>query len=442
MTSIGQEPGLAQRDVGNLLAGPFRQLIPNALIRQWATATGHTWHETLFNPVATLWACVEKQLAGHSARQIEDHLAQLAPEHAEETRDGKDFCQARARLPLEVWPQALRHVAAQVQGSARWRGLELAIIDGTTACMPRTPQNWAYFGSATNQHGQGRMPLVRMSFLVIAGVISAVRGDPYLISELAQALRLLPQLPGRTLLLADALYGSYLNVGLVRQRDSDLLCPRKKRRGGTRLKNVGPGEWIERWDRPRGAHTHWPELLETLPATQDLRVLIRIVHRPGYRDFELVLCTTLLDPQQYPAEELTLLYLRRWDIELDIRTLKLQHGLQCLTCKNPDTVLREIYAACLSFNCVRCLMSQTNHTVRELSHTRAVALLLAGAQRMTAASPQTLPRLFRELLLVIGQCRLVHQLRPPEPRQLVRIVRHYPLLACSRATWRAIQHAA
>jgi len=48
--------------------------------------------------------------------------------------------------------------------------------------------------------------------------------------------------------------------------------------------------------------------------------------------------TTLLDPEQYPAEELIELRLTRWMVETNIRHLKITLGMEELKCKSLEAV--------------------------------------------------------------------------------------------------------
>ena len=43
-----------------------------------------------------------------------------------------------------------------------------------------------------------------------------------------------------------------------------------------------------------------------------MREIIRRVNKPGYRVKELVIATTLLDAQEYAADEIVELYGKRW----------------------------------------------------------------------------------------------------------------------------------
>jgi hypothetical protein len=176
--------------------------------------------------------------------------------------------------------------------------------------------------------------------------------------------------------------------------------------------------------------------LTGLPDYVDVRVIQKVVHRRGYRDYTLVLYTTLLDHREYPAEDIVALYLRRWSIELDIRTLKLQHGLSGLTCKSPGTLEREIYSACLAFNCVRATMAETGQQVHRLSHALAVRQLARTDAKMTFAAPAMRKALFSAMLLLIGAALLPNQFRPPEARAVVHSTRRFPYLKCTRKQWR------
>jgi hypothetical protein len=232
------------------------------------------------------------------------------------------------------------------------------------------------------------------------------------------------------------LYGSFLNLVLITRRGSHLICARHANRKGQRLKRLGHRDWLERFSKPRPVHCHRPELLLGMPEFIDIRKIERVVHRKGYRDYTLVLYTTLLDPRLYPAEDIVRLYLRRWAIELDVRALKTQHGLSNLTCKSPETVLREIYSCCLAFNCVRATMAQTGHSAHRLSHKTATEILCRTDVEMTYASAPLRAALLRCMLEQIGAAILPIPTRGPEPRALVHTIRRFPYLKCTRRQWK------
>ncbi len=84
-------------------------------------------------------------------------------------------------------------------------------------------------------------------------------------------------------------------------------------------------------------------LYAQLPEELLIRELRVKVQRPGYRVEDLVLVTTLLDPQEYSKEEVADLYLERWNIELDLRSIKSVMQMDVLRCETPAMVEKEIW---------------------------------------------------------------------------------------------------
>lgn len=74
-------------------------------------------------------------------------------------------------------------------------------------------------------------------------------------------------------------------------------------------------------------------------------VRVRHPHR-GFRTRELVVVTTLLDPVAYPARDVGQLYRARWNIELDLRSLKVTLGVGVLRCKSPGWSARRCVGTC------------------------------------------------------------------------------------------------
>ena len=67
--------------------------------------------------------------------------------------------------------------------------------------------------------------------------------------------------------------------------------------------------------------------------------------------------TTLLDAEQYPPEEIALLYRRRWQAELHLRSLKIVLQMDQLRCKTPERVRNEFWTHLLGYNLIRGVMA-------------------------------------------------------------------------------------
>ena len=56
----------------------------------------------------------------------------------------------------------------------------------------------------------------------------------------------------------------------------------------------------------------------------------------------MVIVTALLDPNEFSKEDLADLYRARWNNELDLRSIKSVMKMECLRCKTPELVRKEI----------------------------------------------------------------------------------------------------
>jgi Transposase DDE domain len=232
----------------------------------------------------------------------------------------------RARLPWQIFADLMRRVlrprATRRQREAFWRGWRVVAIDGTQFSLTNTPQITAAVEKARTRRGRAAFAKIWTAVLLEVGLhnplAAAIGRDGE--SEWALAQRLLAQLPTRALLLGDRLYGvaaflTHARAACARVGSHFLLrasrCtkPRvhKRLRDGTRLIQVAL--------RAR----HNPTRIIEWLAVREIRVR---VGRPGHREHELRLWTSLIDPRTAPALELAQLYAQRWEHELYFRELK------------------------------------------------------------------------------------------------------------------------
>jgi hypothetical protein len=97
---------------------------------------------------------------------------------------------------------------------------------------------------------------------------------------------------------------------------------------------------------------------DQLPERLQLRELRCHIHQPGFRAKTITLVTTLLDPPPYTLEALATLYLARWRIATNYAHLKTTMGLDVLTCKTVDGVLKELISFALIYNLVRLVRGE------------------------------------------------------------------------------------
>ena len=93
-----------------------------------------------------------------------------------------------------------------------------------------------------------------------------------------------------------------------------------------------------------------------LPESLLVRELRYRVTQRGFRVREVTLATTLLDAERYPAAELAKLYLKRWEIETNLRHLKQTLHMDVLRTKTVDGIHKELAMFAIVYNLVRLVM--------------------------------------------------------------------------------------
>jgi hypothetical protein len=425
---------------------PVQRFISAEQVEAWCREIGYVWRDRVFGPMVTLLACIRKELyPGTSARQLEDWIASFGIGDPEDSRDGHDFCEARKRLPLEIFVRALQKLANTVAAKAKRRfGLAVYNLDGTGLKAPRTKANCAAFGHTSSGLGQSVLPVVRILCLICAGtgtVVQLAMGS-WKDSEMRLFLDMLDSFAQNIIVVGDTAFGSYLALCKLRAHGCHGVFRNHRTRRKQCIERLGADDELHLMRRPDPCDSAFPDWIRQAPAQQIIRVIRRMVHRPGYKSYEVEICTTMLDPIAYPADELILIYLERWNIEGDIRTIKHAFDLDRLTAKTPEVIKREIYSGLLAYNFVQATMSLSEKDVRTLSTTRARELLLSCCDQMRDAPTVRLPAIYRRLLSLIRGARAPFQERLPEPRCVIINNNRYRKLKGSRALWKLKNHAA
>ncbi|HXJ59799.1 MAG TPA: transposase, partial [Verrucomicrobiae bacterium] len=154
---------------------------------------------------------------------------------------------------------------------------------------------------------------------------------------------------------------------------------------------------------------------------------------------------TLLDAQQYPAQDLAELYVRRWQIELCFRHIKTSMGMEVLRCKSPQMVHKELEMFFIAYNLIRYLMAQAGaiHAValERLSFKGTVDSLRQFSMAIAQArSKKKQNRLLARLLEVIANDEVPDRPGRREPRARKRRPKSYQLLNRPRHLMKEVPH--
>jgi len=146
-----------------------------------------------------------------------------------------------------------------------------------------------------------------------------------------------------------------------------------------------------------------------------------------------VLVTTMLDARKVRKSELSELYARRWQVELDIRNIKTTLGMDVLRCLTPPMVAKELWVYLLAYNVIRLLMAQAARNAgvhpRELSFKHTVQMWTEWTSQTLHAQPAHRAEFFR----LIAQLTVGNRPGRIEPRARKRRPKSYPWLKVPRA---------
>jgi len=279
--------------------------------------------------------------------RIENHLF----EQTGELLSAPAISQRRQRLPWQLF-RDLMAAGLQPQANRRrhpeafYHGYRLVGLDGTCFGVHNVPRLVSALGKASSRRFKAAFALVRTVVLVELGLhnpIAAAIGREGE-SEMALAWGLIEQLPSRSLLLADRLYGTPLFIGILLARCLEVhgeFLVRIRRRLKTRLIEVLPdGSAVVELRVPCD---------DGQPCTFLVREIRGRVSGRGSKVTSLRLWTSLLDSAAHPAAELLALYAQRWEVELTIKELKVEvHGGDRLASYTVDTAAQEIAALLLA----------------------------------------------------------------------------------------------
>ena len=272
---------------------------------------------------------------------------------------------------------------------------------------------------------------------VLDAAIGASKGK--LTGEHALLRSLHPRLKPGDIMLADAYYSSFDEVMTQVQMGVDVVMrqtgnrPTDFRRG----KKLGREDHLVEWHRHRN-RWKWMsrETFAVLPRVLLIRELRVRVEKRGFRTKHFVVVTSLLDPKKYSRDDIAGLYRARWNVELDIRSIKQTLRMDVLRCKSPELVVKEIWAHLLVYNLIRGVMAEAarQHGVqpRQISLQGARQTLEAFRSQWAMTPPEARPCIRALILQAIAYHQVADRPDRVEPRVVKRRPKAYPRMHVPR----------
>lgn len=414
-----------------------------------ALVNGARIRHRVFSPLTTLWLFILQILEGdHSCRNIVSlWVAKLSAlgQKSCSLRTGA-FVRAREKLceaALETLAQLVAgSVEQEVSQSWLWKKRAVKLVDGTTVSMPDTRANQQAYPQPRSQKKGLGFPLMRVVAVISlsSGVVLDLALGKCLgkgAAEISFFRRLRGTFKKGDLLLFDRLYATYADLAYLIREGVDFVG----RLGPTlekklkRLESLGSSDgiyYLEKYSERIYKGMANPEPYAEIPEWIIVRVISVQVGRRGYRTRRLKIITSLLELKQASRQEIAELYGERWQVELDLRTIKSAMNMDILRCKTPEMVRKEIWVHILAYNLLRMMMAEVAclHTLqpRKISVQATRQLLnhlLPLLMIATASQGERLQSILMDKLLTeqIGRRKKVC-----EPRAIKRRPKQYPRL--------------
>jgi len=404
------------------------------------------YRERVYSPLVTLVLFIEQVLsADHSCQDAVARgvSARVALGQAPCSLNTGPYCKARGRLPVGLLERLGREGGERlIAGQPRawlWRGREVKLVDGTTLSMPDTRENQKSFPQNHEQRAGLGFPLARLVAIVSLSCGAVLQwaigpcegketGETALLWALAQKLR------HGDVVIADRCYAGYFMLAWLMRWGVEVVIRQHQRRctdfrGGQRL---GARDHLVSWVRPQRPAWMDPATYAAMPET----LIVREVRAGGW-----TLVSTFTDAKAVSKQELLRLYRLRWQVELDLRSIKSVMQMDILRCKRPPMVEKEIAAHLLAYNLVRAVMAQAAYLAgvlpRQLSFKGALQMLNAFEQNLRRSPGAALERCHAYVLAGIAQMKLAHRPGRVEPRAVKRRPKPHRLLTEPRHIVRA-----
>jgi len=422
------------------------EVFPQPLLAQVFAEEAGSYRDRVYPPMTTLSLFIGQALSPDGACQdaVARHLSERrARADTDCSLSTGPYCRARQRLALGLI-ERLAHTVGETLERAlpepwKWRGRAVKLLDGSTMSMPDTPANQArYPQSGVQKPGLGFPVAMLVALISLATgavqrwALGPCRGKHT--GEQALFRTLMPYLQAGEVGLVDRYHCNYFTLALLIERGVDVVTRQHQRRitDFRRGKRLGRGDQLVQWVRPQR------------PAWMDAETYERMPEQLSVRQVEVagrVLVSTFTDAAGVSAGEIDALYSRRWQVEVDLRSIKAVMGMDILRAKSPEMVNKEIAVHLLAYNLVCALMVRAAAGAyvlpRALSFKGTLQLLLAFQWQLRTSAARAVKIMTAHLLGAVGQMRLPVRPGRVEPHAIKRRGKNHAFLTVERSVARA-----
>ena len=324
----------------------------------------------VYTTSVVLWMLVYQRLNPErsleaAVKELVENPPDLVPENQRVTGgtlslNSGAYSRARARMP----GAAARWFAERVSRSLveasppSFGGRRVYVMDGSTILLSPEPALRKLYPPASNQHGVGAFPVANLvvahelaSGAALIPEVGAMYG-PQAVSETKLCHQCLKQFPPDSIAMADAAYGIFTVAWAAQQAGQRFLLrltPQRfkalKREATLVCEDELSKTWTLDWRPSKQVLREHPEL------PKDACIAVRIHENQIHGGRPLCLITDLTDLTD-SADSLADLYERRYDIEIDIRNLKVVLDTEHILARSADMFTKELLTSQVAYNLV------------------------------------------------------------------------------------------
>jgi hypothetical protein len=342
-------------------------LLPAVQVQAACEAAGYQDRATVYTSSTIINTFLAQML--HADRSCQQAVAGVAAHRAAQGRapcsaDTGGYCRARQRIPEAVYTTLMQQSAgsleARAPAEALWNGRRVRVVDGSTLHIADTEANRSQYPLQEGLTPGCHYPVVRILvvFSLAVGVVmrAALRayqgkgtGETSMLRDLSDCF-----VPG-DVLLGDRYFAGFWDIAWWVRRGVDVVTrlPASRWADFRRGRRLGKDDHLVTWRRTARPDWLTPKEAALFPQTLTLREIRVSIEIRGFRTEQVTVITTLLDNVAFPAHEISQLYRRRWQAELNLRSLKTHMEMDYLRTKRPEMVRKEFVMHLLAYNLVR-----------------------------------------------------------------------------------------
>ncbi len=260
------------------------------------------------------------------------------------------YSKARERVPMKLVDELFKksRIEKAQNNYSHWNGYKVFIGDGTYIQMQDTKHIRQDYEVLHNDVSSEGYPQGLLEVIIERGT-----GQVYDYkltnrhkSELSSFYEMLDRIPPKSLLLLDDLYSCFEILSKCQRLDINLVVPAKRERSYELVEKLGEGDEIIRISTPKN-RSKWLDINEKAG-----KITLRRIECKSPDGENYVLFSFILD-KNISKDDIQLLYLNRWDIEIGIREVKTIMDINVLRSKTPEMALKELATSLATYNLIR-----------------------------------------------------------------------------------------